>query len=491
MNSSGIQHSTNAETNDASRIDQSVKAPVLIFFGSATLWLVVASLFWLLSAAQLHAPNAWWSLAGVRWLTYGRSYPIFLNSLVYGWASSACIGIGIWLVAKLSGAAIRANSILFTAATLWNIGLACGTLCLIAGISTGKELLEYPSYISFILFLGLVLVSLWVFLTLRKRRPGPLFVSQWYLLVAFLTFPWAYGTANLLLAPSASAPGVSQASIHWWYVGCLIGLWFTPIGLSLAFYLIPRNLGKPLYSYNLALLGFWTLLLLAGWTGETHVLGGPLSAWLITVSTVASVLLLIPAAAVAANLHRTFDGKFEILSSDLPLRFVAIGAMGYTFYIAEGALIATRTVGRIAEFTLIPEGHQYLALFGFVSMALFGGIYFIVPRLLNRPLLTRLVKGHFWLSIYGFCLLFADLNISGVLQGLYLQDAKIPMDAVNDIMSPFLLAQCLCVFLVVIANLSFASAIAVIFLLPIRWIERNERSELATADASVSEVTIA
>jgi cytochrome c oxidase cbb3-type subunit I len=453
--------------------------------------LLIASFFWLLSSAQLYAPQAWWSLSEIHWLTYGRTYPIFLNSLVYGWASSAGIGVGIWLVAKLSGVVLRANFILYCAAALWNIGLGCGTLCLIAGFTTGKELLEYPSFIAFILFLGLILVSLWVFLTLRNRRPAPLYISQWYLVVAFLTFPWAYGSASLLLAPFASAPGVSQASIHWWYVGCLIGLWFTPLCLSLAFYLIPKNLGQPLYSYKLALLGFWTLLLFAGWTGETHLLGGPLPAWLITVSTVASVLLLIPAIAVAINLHGTFKGKFGLLSSDLALRFIAIGAMGYTFYIAEGALISTRTAGRIAEFTLVTEGHKFLALFGFVSMVLFGGIYFIVPRVLNRPFLTKLVKGHFWISLYGFCLLFADLNMSGILQGFYLQDAKIPMAASSDVMGPFLLGQIVFVFMVVVANLLFASAIGLVFLLPVRWVERSEEAELENAGTSISEVTVA
>jgi cytochrome c oxidase cbb3-type subunit I len=491
MKPSGIQHLPEEELNDLPAIEGSIKVPVLIFFGSATLWLVFASFFWLFSSAQLYAPQAWWSLSGVRWLTYGRTYPVFLNSFVYGWASSACIGIGVWLVSRLSGAALKANWILYAAAALWNIGLACGTLCLMAGNTTGKELLEYPSFIAFILFLALVLVSLWVFLTLRNRRGGTIYISQWYLVAAFITFPWAYGTANLLLAPFALAPGVSQASIHWWYIGCLIGLWFTPICLSLAFYVIPKNLSQPLFSYKLASLGFWTLLLFAGWTGETHVLGGPLPAWLITAGTVASVLLLIPAMAVAVNLHGTFNGKFGSLSSDLALRFIAIGAMAYTFYIAEGAFIATRTVGRIAEFTLVTEGHKLLALFGFISMVLFGGFYFIVPRLLHRPFLINLVKGHFWISLYGFCLLFADLNMSGILQGFYLQDAKIPMTASSDVMGPFLLLQSVFVFLVVVANLLFASAMAVAFLLPIRWVERSESVELENADASVSEVTVA
>ena len=492
MNSSGIQHLPETEASDLPAIDRSVRVPALVFFATATLWLVVASLFWFMSSAQEYAPNAWWSLPGVSWLTYGRSYPVFVNCFIYGWATPASIGVGIWLVSRLSGVIARGFQILLYAAALWNIGLLCGTLSILGGYSTGKELLEYPSFVAFILFLALVFVSFWVFMTLRKRRPGPLFVSQWYLLVAFLTFPWAYATANLLLDPSASPPGVSQAAIQWWYIGCLICLWFTPVCLGLAFYLIPTNLGKPLHSYKLALLGFWTLLLFGGWTGESHLIGGPLPAWMITIGIVASVLTLISVIAVAVNFHRTFDGRFGALSWDLPLRFVVIGTMAYTFYAAEAAIISTRTFGRIAEFTFVTESHELLAIFGFVSMVLFGGIYFIIPRLLSRDwLFRRLVKSHFWLSLVGFCLLFADLNIGGVLQGFYLQDAKIPMDATNDILSPFLLGQSICSFILVVANLSFAAAFAGIFFAPTRAGEKNEKVELERANSTATEVTVA
>ena len=472
-----------------STIDRSVRIPVLIFFASATLWLVVASVFWLLTTAQMCAPNAWWTFPGISWLTFGRSYPIFLNSFVYGWASSAGIGVGIWLVSRLCRVAARGLLLLISAAVLWNIGLGLGLLSLLAGFSNGKELLEYPSYIGFILFLALALVSFWVILTLQCRRPGPLFISQWYLVTAFLSFPWAYATANLLLDPGAAASGVSQAAIQWWYVDSLIGLWFTPICLGLAFYLIPKSIGYPIYSYNLALLGFWALLLLAGWTGMSHLIGGPLPAWMITISIVANVLMLVPAVAVALNFHRTINGKFEVLNWNLALRFIVIGTMAYTLYSVEGAMTSTRTLSCVTEFTLATVGHTQLGLFGFISMVFFGGLYFIIPRLLDREwLFIRLIKSHFWLSLVGFGLLLADLTIGGILQGFALQDAKIPMDAVNDMLSPFLLGQSIAVFLIVIANLGFAAAVTLIFLAPSRVRKSGEVGEF-TSETTL-EVTV-
>jgi cytochrome c oxidase cbb3-type subunit 1 len=463
---------------DPSTVDQSTRIPVLIFLASATLWLVVASLFWLLSSAQMYSPDAWWTFPGVSFLTFGRSYPLFLNSFVYGWASSAAIGVGIWLVSRLCRAKLRNAWVLNAAAALWNVGLLCGSLALLAGLTGGNELLEYPSYVAFILFLALAVISVWVVLTLWRRSPGTLSVSHWYLLTAFLCFPWAYATANLLLSGVAVAPGVSQPAIHWWYIGSLIGLWFTPICLSLAFYLIPKSVGRPLYSYKLALLGFWTLLLFAGWTGTSHLLGGPLPAWMITIGAVADILMLVPVIAVALNFHHTLGGKLGTMGADFPLRFVVIGMMTYTFYGAEGAIISTRTLGHVAEFTLVTLGHSLLGLFGFISMVFFGGFYYILPELLRKKWLFRsLIKIQFWLCIVGFGLWLAAVTIGGILQGFGLQDAKIPFLAISDILSPFLLIQNAMVLLIVVGNLGFAAAVAVIYLVPSRTREGSKIRE--------------
>jgi cytochrome c oxidase cbb3-type subunit 1 len=198
------------------------------------------------------------------------------------------------------------------------------------------------------------------------------------------------------------------------------------------------------------------------------------------------VLMLVPAIAVALNFHRTINGKFEVLSWDLALRFIVIGTMAYTFYSVEGAMISTRTLSHIVEFTLVTVGHTQLGLFGFISMVLFGGLYFIIPRLLDREwLFIRLIKSHFWLSLVGFGLLLADLTVGGILQGFSLHDAKIPMDAVNDILSPFLFGQSIAVFLIVIANLGFAAAVALIFLAPSRVRKSGEIASETTLEVTV------
>src|ERR1700730_2813227 len=479
----GTRPGSAMERSDLSITARSIRIPVLGFLASGVFWLVVASGFWLLASSQIHKPNAWWALPGVSWLSFGRSYPAFLNCFVYGWATCAGIGVGIWLLARFSSAPLRNPLFPILAAVSWNIGIAVGVLSILVGATTGKQMLEFPSYAAFILFLAFVIVGLWALTIFWARRPGPTYVSQWYILGAFLWFSWMYATANILLN-IASAPGPAQPAIVWWYIGSLVDLWLTPIALATAYYLIPKLAGRPIHSYKLALFGFWSLALLGGWTGMTHLIGGPLPAWMITASIVARMLMILPVLAVAANFHLTIKGKLEDQNWNPALRFVVIGAMAYTAYGFEGSLISTRTIGQITQFTLVTFGHAQLGLFGFYSMILFGAFYYIVPSLLDRQWwLPGFITAHFWLSVVGIGLLLFDLTMGGLIQGFGLQDPQVSMSAVSDLLGPFLLIQNFAVLLLVLAKLAFAVVFALILLI---WAPMKQRSAVIEASADAS-----
>ena len=422
-------------------VDRSIRVPVLFFFGSGVFWLVVASAFYLLSSWQIHTPSAWWAFPGVAWLSFGRAYPAFLNCYIYGWATCAGIGTGIWLLSRLNGVPLRSPLFPVIAGVVWNIGMISGLFSLLAGATTGRQLLEFPSYSAFILFLALAMISLWAMTIVCNRKRGTVSISEWYLVGAFLWFAWMYATANIALE-IAPAPGVAQAAINWWYVGALVQLWLTPVALATAYYLIPVISGRPIYSYKLALLGFWGLALFGGWTGMTHVIGGPFPAWIVTASIVAKVLLMVPVFAVAANFHLTMKGHFGMLRDHLALRFVLTGTVVYTAFSLAGSVISTRSIAQFTQFTFVTVMQNQLGLFGFYSMILFGALYYIVPRLLNRQwLFPKLVEAHFWLVVVGFVLLVFDLAIGGLIQGFGLEDPQIPMIAVNDLLGPFLAIQ--------------------------------------------------
>lgn len=459
--------------------DRQIRLPILVFFGSALFWLVVASGLWLLAAAQSYAPNAWWAIPGVPWLAFGRIFPAFLNAFVYGWASLAGIGIAIWILTRFGSAPVHGGSLAVWAGILWNVGLVAGIIGILGGGGTGRELLEISPAAAFSILLALVIIAVWAMMIFWSRQATLSFVSQWYLLGAFLWFPWSYLTANGLLNV-LMVPGPAQPALHWWFVNNVIGLWLTPVALAAGYYFIARIVNRPIHSYKLALLGFWGLAILGGWTGMVNVIGGPLPAWMVTVSIVATVLMVIPVLAVAANFHLTIRRDFEVLSSNLALRFIVVGAMIYTFAGIWGALNSLRDVSRITQFTLASLARMPLSLYGFFSMVAFGAFYYIVPRLLQRNWLSLgLVKTHFWLSVVGLALLCFGLTVGGIIQGFGLLDPKIPFVAIGDLLKPFLFVQVVAVALLAVANLAAAGSFVIIFLGPAEASREVVREEAA------------
>jgi cytochrome c oxidase cbb3-type subunit 1 len=478
---------------ELSAIERSVRTPVLLFFGSAVLWLVIASLLFLLSSSQLHKPDAWWTLPDISWLSYGRTYPAFVDCFVYGWITSTALALGLWLLSRFSAVPLGYPALTIYGWAVWNLGLISGVVCLLGGTTTGYPLLEFPSYAAFILFLGFGMVCLSAISIAWHRKPGALYISEWYVLAGFLWFAWMYATANITLG-NPPAPGVAQPAINFWYAGSLFDLWLTPIALGVAYYLIPKIVERPIYSERLALLGFWGLALFGGWTGMTYVIGGPLPAWMITAGIVARVLLLIPVFAVATNFHRTMQGAFEGLRDNLALRFISTGAMIYTVYAVVGGIVSLRSVAQFTQFTVVTQAHSDLCLIGFVSLIFFGAIYYIVPRLLARQwLFPKLVTIHFWFLVTGMGLLCLSLTIGGLIQGFGLEDPQVPMIAMSDLLQPFLTVQNVAVLLLVIGNFSFVIAFVLILLIS----APAKRRELAidetekAPESSAAEVSVA
>ncbi|MBV9390364.1 MAG: cbb3-type cytochrome c oxidase subunit I, partial [Verrucomicrobia bacterium] len=362
------EYVSSADPGISSATDRAVRVPILLFAGSAVFWLFWSSLFWMLSAMQAADPNVFF---GIAWLSYGRAYPIFQNTFVYGWASSAAIAIGFWLIARLSRSVPRPSSIPVYAAILWNIGLVIGVLAILVGAGNGKDFLEFPGQAAFCLFWAFVLADIWAVLVYANQTSRSLYISEWYVVAAFLCFPWMYATATILLNGSDFA-GVSQSVVHSWFVGCLFSLWLAPIALAAAYYLIPKIVGNSIASDRLAQLGFWGWIFLSGWIGMTFIIGGPVPAWMVTFGIVARVLSIIAVIAVALNLHLTMKSNFEALSWNPALRFIVVGSMAFAVFGVAASLLSFRTVASITQFTMVVPGHWQFGLFAFISLIFFG-----------------------------------------------------------------------------------------------------------------------
>src|ERR1700730_5196567 len=267
-------------------IDASTRLPVLFFYGSAIVWLVLGALLAGLTSWKLHAPDL---LANISFLTWGRLRPAHMNVMVYGWASMAGIGTAIWLMARLCRTTLRHPLLLIGGAAFWNLGVLLGVGGILAGDSTGYEWLEFPPYAAIVLFVAYSLVISWAMLMFRFRRGDYIYITQWYLLGAFLWFPWVYGAAQIMLFV-VPVQGVMQEAVTWWCANNILFVWFGAIGLGTAYYMIPKVIGRPVYSYHLAAIGFWTYALFASWTGMQRLVHGPFPAWMITASIAATIL---------------------------------------------------------------------------------------------------------------------------------------------------------------------------------------------------------
>jgi cytochrome c oxidase cbb3-type subunit 1 len=433
-------------------IDRSCRWPVLFLFGNGLLWLMAGTVLALLTSWKMHSPAF---LAGWSWLTFGRVRPAHLNAVVYGFSSQVAIGVAIWLLCRLGRVPFLQGGLVMLAAVFWNLGVTIGIFAILCGDSTGIEWLEMPSYAAYILFIAYALIAVWAVITFRFRREKHLYVSQWYLLAALFWFPWLYSAANMMLLINP-VRGTIQAAVNWWFAHNVLGLWFAPVGLAAIYYFIPKVIGRPIHSYSLSILGFWSLALFYSWAGLHHLIGGPLPAWMITVSVVASIMMVVPVVTVAINHHLTMVGHFRRLKYSPTLRFIVFGAMSYTVVSLQGSSMAIRSLNRITHFTHYTVAHSHLGMYAFFTMTMFGSMYFIVPRLVLREWPSaRLISVHFWATAFGILLYVVPLSVGGVLQGLAMNNPNVPFLKTVQLTKPYLVTRSISGTIIALGHVAF------------------------------------
>lgn len=444
---------SSAKLSPVDPVDASVRLPVLVFFGCAACWLVLGTFLAAVAAIKLVWPQF---LDGLPFFTYGRVVPAAVNALVYGWASSAGLGIALWLLSRLGRVPLNYAVLPITAALVWNFGVFLGVCAILAGYSRSILLLEFPGFVSVILFVAYLCVAVWGIVLFRNRTAGGVFVSSWYLVAALLWFPWLYFTGNALLVWNPVA-GSAQAPIAAWFSSGILSLWLAPVALASAYYLIPQILGRRMVSYNLCQLGFWSFALFAAWLGTAQLVGGPIPAWMVSAGVVASVLLFIPVLVISLNLFGTLSGAYDATLWSPSLRFTVTGVSAFLLAYVAGAILALPSVAAVFDFTDVLIGQGALLLLGFVSMIFFGAIYYIVPRLLGRAwACDHLIRWHFWLFLVGLSVAYICLTFGGMVQGYALGDPAVRFESSVGFVTPFRLVAALCAIALVAGSKCFA-----------------------------------
>jgi cytochrome c oxidase cbb3-type subunit 1 len=412
---------SNSDSLRRAAIDRSVKGPVLFLFANAAMWLLAATLMGLIASIKLVSPdflNKDW----LWFLNYGRLQPAHMAALVYGWAMQAGLGVAVWLLARRSGQALSGGAgTMLVAGIFWNVGVTLGVVGILSGNGTALQWLEFPSFVWPVLLIPYLVIAVKMIVHYnRANRQQGFHLTSWYILAALLCFPWIFLTANLVLNCFAAVTplGAIGAGVNAWYVSAVIMLFFAPLGLGVCYYFIPKITGQPVYSYQLAQIGFWGMIILGGWSGFQKYMGGPVPSWIAAVGGMATILLLVPAGIVALNHHLTTAGKHSLIETSPTLRFIFVGSASFLVTCGIAALTSNFWTGPNFQFTHAEYGYHLAAVYAFFSMTMFGAIYYITPRLAGCEWLSaRLIRNHFWFSVYGIAALVICMVIGGLAQG--------------------------------------------------------------------------
>ncbi|MEM7699648.1 MAG: cbb3-type cytochrome c oxidase subunit I [Verrucomicrobiota bacterium] len=446
--------------NERAAIDRSTRYPVLFFFTSGAAWLFVATLLGFLSSLKLRVPGLFDELSI---LGYGRLFPAHLIAFVYGWAMQGGIGVMLWLMARMTRNELRHGVTIIVIGHVWNAAVTLALIAVIFGFGRGIPLLDFPKWVWPIFALSYLLTVAWIIPMFKSRRGGSVYVSEKFLIGAAVWFPWIFITANILIN-KGTAP-VMGAGINAWYISNLIYFWMAPISLAIAYYLVPKISGRPIYSYPLANFSFWALAALAGWTGFSRYMGGPLPAWMPAVSGAVTFFILVAVVVTVSNLALTLKGRSKVWEYSPSLRFTMFGILMLVIYVVLAAASSTFFFGRNLQFTHFLVGLDTLAFYGFFSMTLFGAIYFIVPRITGAEWPSgKKIRTHFWFSVYGIITLVVIMLVGGIAQGgnIAQWDQAFSVSFVNS--TAYVVGRVVAWALISFSNFAFLYQLALMFI---------------------------
>ena len=439
-----------------SRVEASLRGPFLLFFISAVVWLLAASVLGVIAALDQG------SMVGVlrdcAWFTPGRIATAQQDLFIYGWGFNAFFALNLWLLAQLGRFEFRNGWLAQLGGVAWNLALTYGIARVFAGEMTGFRLLDFPREVGPVLAVAFLLAGFWPIVAFARRPTGHTFASQWFVVGASFAFPLVYLLTQLLVLWQP-ASGVVQAIAHSWFVANLLQLWFGASALAAIYYFLPKVLERTLTGYYLAPVAFWTFFLFAGWTGPAALVGSPVPLWLQSTGVVAVAMMIIPVIIIAINVHGTLStqGGWARAWNDTTLRFISFGAVAFTLAGLIGGVFAFRSTSAVVRFTSFATGLEQLLVYGCATMVVFGASYFILPRLTGALWPSaKLVHVHFWATALGFIGALVAWLVGGWQTGQLLANPAVASADVLRSESSWFFVLTISAVLLLVGHLAFA-----------------------------------
>ncbi len=391
-------------------------------------WLLVFPTIGALVSTKFNYPEF---LGGASWLTFGRLRPIHVNGVIWGAFSTIFIGLTHYVVPRLCGVRLAGAAFSRPLLWLWNVNLTAFVVLLALGGNRGWEVGELPLANVVALFVALVVLTAQCLVTIHRRVSPPLYVSLWYLIAALV---WTDANLVLLMLGPTHLAGINNAAWHGLFIHYVVGLWITPAGYVLIYFFLPASVRAPIYSHKLSLIGFWSLAFFYPFVGLHHYLYSPIADWAETIAIVSSMMLIIPVWTVLQNFFGTMAGHWRDLGTNLPAKFLIVGAVLYLIGCFQGSVEALRALQQPTHFTDFVVGHSHITVFGTFVMWAIGGVVYVWPRITrSSPSSFRLANAGFWLTTIGIAAMVLVLTAQGLQQGFMLIAQADWMDSVNAI----------------------------------------------------------
>ena len=386
------------------------------------IWGIVGMSVGVFIAAQLVWPDLTY---GIEFLSYGRLRPLHTNAVIFAFGGCALFATSYWCVQRTCHARLFCGPLAAFTFWGWQLVIVLAALTLPMGMTSGKEYaeLEWP--------IDLLITAVWVsyavvfFGTIAKRTVSHIYVANWFfggfiLAVALLHVVNSCEIPVSLFKSYSCYAGAQDAMIQWWYGHNAVGFFLTAGFLGMMYYFVPKQAGRPVYSYRLSVVHFWALIFTYMWAGPHHLHYTALPDWTQSVGMLFSLILLAPSWGGMINGIMTLQGAWHKLRDDPILKFLITSLSFYGMSTFEGPMMAIKTVNALSHYTDWTVGHVHSGALGWVAMVSIGSIYYLLPRLFGKPEMhsVKLITVHFWVATIGVVLYIASMWIAGVMQGL-------------------------------------------------------------------------
>ncbi len=386
------------------------------------LWGIVGMTVGLLIAAQLIWPDL---THGISWLSYGRLRPLHTNAVIFAFGGSALFATSYYVVQRTCQTRLFSDTLAAFTFWGWQVVIVGAAITLPLGITMGKEYAELEWPLALLVALVWVAYAVVFFGTIVKRRIRHIYVANWFFGAYILTIAVLHIVNNLAMPAGLmkSYPvysGAVDAMVQWWYGHNAVGFFLTAGFLGMMYYFVPRQANRPIYSYRLSIVHFWSLIAIYMWAGPHHLHYTALPDWAQTLGMIFSLILLAPSWGGMINGIMTLSGAWHKLRTDPILRFMIVALSFYGMSTFEGPMMSIKTVNALSHYTDWTIGHVHSGALGWVAMISIGSLYTLLPRVwgCKQMYSVRAIEWHFWTSTIGTVLYITSMWAAGLMQGL-------------------------------------------------------------------------